>query len=114
MGSSIDETEIHIELTLPPNTNKQDYTGGSNYKTRDSQTHKYGDSQSKTDGCARNLDDEYKGEENEDYTDPPSKKNIELNQNYKKKSGIGYYPKKNLSKLSKRLCLTLTTMKMRL
>ena len=30
VGSIIDEKQIHVELTLPPNTNKQDYAGGTN------------------------------------------------------------------------------------
>ena len=60
MGSSIDETKIHVELTPPPNKNKQDYSGGTNDKTRDSQTRESGDSQSENDGCARNLYEEHK------------------------------------------------------
>ena len=56
MDSIIDETKIHVELTPPPNTNKQYYAGGINDKTRDSQTRESGDSQSETDGCARNID----------------------------------------------------------
>ena len=60
MGSSIDETKIHVELTPPPNTNKQDYAGGTNDKTSDSQTRETGDSQSESDSRARNLDEEHK------------------------------------------------------
>ena len=74
MGSSIDETKINVELTPPPNTNKQDYAGGTNDKTRDSQTRESGDSWSDTDVCARNIDEEHKNEEDDDYIDPPSKK----------------------------------------
>ena len=74
MGSSIDGTKIHVELTPPPNTNKQDYAGGTNDKTRDSQTRETGDSRSETDGCAINLDEEHKNEEDDDYIDPLSKK----------------------------------------
>ena len=74
VGSSIDETKINVELTPPPNTNKQDYSGGTNDKTRDSQTHESEDSRSDTYGCARNIDEEHKIEEDEDYIDPPSKK----------------------------------------
>ena len=48
MGSSIDGKKNHIELTPPPNTNKQDYTGGTNDKTRDSLTRETGDSPSDT------------------------------------------------------------------
>ena len=36
VGSSIDETKIHVEVTPPPNTNKQDYAGGTNDKTHNS------------------------------------------------------------------------------
>ena len=50
MVSSIDGTKIHEELTPPPNTNKQDYTCGTNNKTRET-----GNSRSDTDSCARNL-----------------------------------------------------------
>ena len=91
MGSSIDETKIHVELTPPPNTNKQDYAGGTNDGTRDSQKREYGDSPSDTDGCARNLDEEHKMKK-VTITLTLHLKNIY--QNYKKKSGIGYYPKK--------------------
>ena len=56
MGSSIDGTKIHVELTSPPNTNKQDYTGGTNDNTRDFHTRETGNSRSDTDSCARNLD----------------------------------------------------------
>ena len=45
-----------LKLAPPPYTNKQDYVGGTNDKTPDSQTREYEDSQSDTDGCARNLD----------------------------------------------------------
>ena len=73
MGSGIDETKIDLELTSPPNTNKQDYVGGTNNKTCDYQTHESGDSQSDAGGCARNLDKEHKNEEDDDYIDHPSK-----------------------------------------
>ena len=43
--------------------------------TPDSQTRECEDSPSDTYGCARNLDDEHKNEEDDDYIDPPSKKN---------------------------------------
>ena len=93
VGSIIDGTKIPVELTPPPSTNKQDYEGGTNEKTRDSLTRETSDSPSNTDSYARNLDEEHNNEEDYDYIDPASKKKIELNQNYKKKSGIGYYPK---------------------
>ena len=72
MGSIIDERKINVELTPPPNTNKQDYAGVTNDKTRDSQTRESGYSRSDTDGCARKLDEEHKNEEDDDYIDPPS------------------------------------------
>ena len=67
MDSSIDETKPNIKLTPPPYKNKQDYVGGTTDKTHESD-----DSPSDTDGCARNIDDEHKNEEEEDYIDPPS------------------------------------------
>ena len=70
VDSSIDETKPNLKLT-PPYKNKQDYVGGTNYKTRE-----YNDSPSDTDGCARNLDDEHKNEEDDDYIYPLSKKMI--------------------------------------
>ena len=74
MGSSIDRTKIPVELTPPPNTNKQDYACGTNDNTRDSQTHESGYYRSETYSCARNLDEEHKNEEDEDYIDPPCKR----------------------------------------
>ena len=74
VGSSICGKKIHVEFTLPPNKNKQDYKGGKNYKTRDSLTRKTGDYPSDTDSCARNLDEEHKNEEDDNYIDPPFKK----------------------------------------
>ena len=72
VGSSIDGTKIHVELTPPPYTNNQDYVGVTNDKTRDYQTRESEDSWSDTDGCARNIDEEHKNEEDDDYIDPPS------------------------------------------
>ena len=57
MGSRIDGTKNQVELTPPSNKNKQDYSGGTNDKTCDSQTRKNGDSQSETDGCAKKFDE---------------------------------------------------------
>ena len=51
----------------PPYKNKQDYDGGTNDKTRESD-----DYSSDTDGCARNLDDEHKYEEDDEYIETPS------------------------------------------
>ena len=61
-------------MNPPPYANKKDYKGGTNDKTRDSQTCETGDSRSDTDSCARNLDEEHKNEEDDDYIEPPSKK----------------------------------------
>ena len=74
MVSSIYGTKIHVESTPSLNSNKQDYAGGTNDKTCDSQTRETGDSQSETDSCERNIDEEHKNEEDDDYIDPPSKK----------------------------------------
>ena len=52
----------------------KDYEGGTNDKTRDSLTHETSDSPRNTDSFARNLDEEHKNEEDDDYIDPPSKK----------------------------------------
>ena len=79
MGSSIDGTKIPEELTPPPNTNKQDHIGGTNYNTCDSLTREAGDSPSDTDSCARNLDEEHKNEEDNNYIDLPSKKKDKIN-----------------------------------
>ena len=45
---------------------------GTNDKTRDSHTRETSDSPSVNDSCARNLDEEHKNEEYEEYIDPPS------------------------------------------
>ena len=74
MGSSIDGTKIPSILAPPPYKNKQDYKGGTNDKTRDSHTRETSDPPSDPDSCARNLDEEHKNEENDEYIDPPSKK----------------------------------------
>ena len=76
MDSSIDETKLNLKLTPLPYTNKQDYVGGTNDKTRDSQTRESEDYQSDTDGCARKIDEEHKNLEDDDYIDLPSKKKI--------------------------------------
>ena len=56
VGSTIDETKTNVELIPSPNTNKQDYAGGTNDKTRDSKTCESEDSWIDTDSCARNID----------------------------------------------------------
>ena len=53
MNNNIDEKNI-IKKTPPPYKNKQDYVGGTNDKTRESD-----DSPGDTNGCARNLDYEH-------------------------------------------------------
>ena len=73
MDSSIDETKINLKLTPPPYTNKYKYDGGTNKKICLSQTREFKDYPSDTDGCAINLDNENKNEEDDDYIDPPSK-----------------------------------------
>ena len=61
-------------MTLPTYTNKQDYKGGTNDKTRDSHTRETSDSPSNTDICARNLSDKHKKGEDDNYIEPPSKR----------------------------------------
>ena len=70
-GSSMDGTKILSILTPPPYTNNQDYKEVTNDMTRDSHTHETSDSPSDTDSCARNLNEEHKNEEDDDYIDPP-------------------------------------------
>ena len=53
--SRIDETKPNLKLTPLPYTNKLEYLGGNNEKTRE-----FDDSPSDTDGCARNLYDKHK------------------------------------------------------
>ena len=89
--SRIEGTEIPSILTLPPYTNKKDYKGVTNYKTRDSHTRETSVSWSDNDSCARNLDEENRNEEDEDYIEPPYMKNIILILNHMNKSGKGYY-----------------------
>ena len=62
VGSSIVGKTIPVELTPPTYTNKQDYKGGTDYKTCDSLTSETSYSPSNTDSCARNLDEEHKNE----------------------------------------------------
>ena len=56
--------------TPPPFTNKEDYIGGTTQKTSESD-----DSPSDTYGCARNLVDEHKNEEGEEYIETPPEEN---------------------------------------
>ena len=70
VDSSIDETKPNLRLTPPPYKNNQDYDGGNNDKTRESDYYP-----SDTDGCKRNIDDEHKNEEDDEYIDRPSEKN---------------------------------------
>ena len=71
-GSSIGEKKTNIKLTPTPYTNTHEYVSGTNEKTRDSQKHESDDYPSDTDGCVRNIDDEHKNEEDDDYIDPTS------------------------------------------
>ena len=48
-----------------------DYKGGTNYKTCDYHTRETSVSRSDNDSCARNLDEEQKNEEDEEYIVPP-------------------------------------------
>ena len=91
VGSSVEGTKIPSILTPPPYKNKKDYKGGTNDKTRDSHTRETSVSRSDNDSCARNLGEEHKDEEYEEYIDPPSIKNIKLILNHMKKSGKGSY-----------------------
>ena len=54
----------------PPCKYKQYYVGGTNDKTRESD-----DSPSDTDGCTRNLENEHKNEEDDEYIETPSEEN---------------------------------------
>ena len=63
----IDGKKHYLKITPPPCKNKQDYVGGTNDNTRESD-----DYPSDTDGCARNLGDEHKNEEDDKYIEPPS------------------------------------------
>ena len=74
MHSIIDEKKTN-KKTPSPCKNKQDYVGGTNDKTRESD-----DSPSDTDGCARNLDDEHKIKKMTNTLNLHMKKIIELNQ----------------------------------
>ena len=74
MGSSIDGKKIPSILTPPPYTSKQYYKDGTNAKTCNSHTHETSDSPHDPNSCARNLDEEHKNEEYDDYIDPPSLK----------------------------------------
>ena len=91
MGSSIEGKKTPSILTPPPYKNKKDHNDGTNDKTRDSHTRENSDSPSNTDSCARNLDEENKNKEDEDYIETPSIKNIILILNHMKKQGKGYY-----------------------
>ena len=94
VGSIIEGKKIPSILTPPPYKNKKDYKGGTNDKTRNSHTRETSDSRSDNDSCARNLDEEQKIEEDEEYIDPPYIKKIIFIINHMKKSGKGYYLKK--------------------
>ena len=54
-------------------TNKKEYKGGTNDKTRDSHTLETSDSPSYCDIFAWNLDEKHKNKEDEDYIDHLSK-----------------------------------------
>ena len=69
MDSIIDE-KIYNKKTPPPFKNEQDYIVGTNEKTCESN-----DSPSDTYGCARNLGNEHKHEEYEEYIETPPEYN---------------------------------------
>ena len=91
VGSRIEGKKTPSILTPPPYKNKKDYKGGKNYKTRDSHTRETSDSISDDDSCARNLDEENKNEEDEEYIEPQYIKKIKLILNHMRKLGKGYY-----------------------
>ena len=62
--------KTQLKNTPPPFKNKVDYRGDTNDKTRESD-----DSRSDTDVCARNLGDEHKNEEDEEYIENPPEEN---------------------------------------
>ena len=62
-------------LTPPPYKNKQDYKGGTNYKTHYYHTRETGVSRSDDASLARNLDAENKNTEDDEYIDHMSIKN---------------------------------------
>ena len=66
MDSSTGGTKIPVELTPPSNTNKQDYKGVTNDKTRNSLTRETSDSTIDNYSCAINMDEEHKNEEDDD------------------------------------------------
>ena len=88
MVSSIDETNINVDLTPPPNTNEQDNAGGTTDKTHDYQKSESEDSRSETDFLMKNV----KMKKITITLTLHLKKKIQLNRNYKKKPGVGYYP----------------------
>ena len=59
-------------LTPPPYKNKQDYKGGTNYKTYDSHTREASVSRRDDDILVWNLDAENKNTEDNEYNDHPS------------------------------------------
>ena len=59
-------------MTPPPYKNKKDYKGGTDDRTRDSHTFETSVSRSNNYSCARNLGEENKNKEYEEYIDPQS------------------------------------------
>ena len=86
-------------MNPPPHKNKQDYKGGTNDKTRDSHISEANYSRSNNDSCARNLDEEHKNEEDEEYIDPKSikKDNIDskYNEEIRKRLLLNFFIKSN-------------------
>ena len=84
-------------VTPPPYKNNQEYKGGTNDKTHDSQTHESGVSRSDDASLTRNLDAENKNAEDDEYIDHLSIINmIESILNHMKKTEKYYYFKKKI------------------
>ena len=66
-------------LTPPPYKNKRDYKGSTNDKTNDSHTPDSGVSRSDDSSVARNLDEENKNAQDDEYIDHPPIKNDRIN-----------------------------------
>ena len=87
VGSSIEWTKRtsvcvtpHLSgLTPPPYNNKQDYKGGTQDKTIDSHTPDYDVSIHDDASLKRNLDEEIKNSEDDEYIDDPPIKDDKIN-----------------------------------
>ena len=93
-GGSIEGEKNPSVFNPPPYKNNQEYKGGTNDETRDFHTRETSVSRTNNDSCSRNLDAENKNEADEEYIDPPSKKEKQLILNHMKKSEKDNYQKK--------------------